>query len=67
MPRPLKTRDKLGQRTVTFDEEMRRHPKLGNALEIGVLGDVQAVLEKRLDLAGGKLRRWQADVVNHQQ
>ncbi|MNH33619.1 hypothetical protein D3C79_941520 [compost metagenome] len=35
--------------------------------EVGVFVGVQAVLEERLDLAGGKLRRWQADVVNHQQ
>jgi hypothetical protein len=29
--------------------------------------DIQAILEKRLHFASGELRRWQADVVHHQQ
>jgi hypothetical protein len=32
-----------------------------------MFGDIQTILEKFLHLAGGELRRWQADVMDHQQ
>ncbi len=67
MPRPLQTGDKLGDAAVTFDQKMRRDAQVGNPSKIGMLGDIQTILEKFLHLAGGELRRRQADVVDHQQ
>ncbi|MNN52093.1 hypothetical protein D3C76_1575450 [compost metagenome] len=67
MPRTLKARNKLGNGTVTFDQKVRRHPQVHDPFKIGMFGDIQTILEKLLHLAGGELRRRQADVVDHQQ
>ncbi|MNO06863.1 hypothetical protein D3C81_2288290 [compost metagenome] len=46
---------------------MRRNPQVGDPFKVGMLGDIQAVLEKFLHLARLELRWRQADVVDHQQ
>ncbi|MNC51797.1 hypothetical protein D3C75_1011050 [compost metagenome] len=46
---------------------MRRHPQVGNPLKVGMLRDIQTILEKLLHLASLELRWRQADVMNHQQ
>ena len=67
MPGTLKTRDKLSDGAVTFDQKVRRHPQVGDPFKVGMLRDIQTILEKFLHLAGGELRWRQADVVDHQQ
>src|SRR5471032_950625 len=67
MPGPLKAGDKLGDSTVTLNQKMCGYPQVGDPLKVGMLGDIQTILEKRLHLASGELRRRQADVVDHQQ
>src|SRR5690606_15742207 len=48
-------------------QEMRRDLQLGDAGEIGMLVDRQAVLEELLHLARAELPGRQTDVVDHQQ
>ncbi|MNE59984.1 hypothetical protein D3C80_1551060 [compost metagenome] len=67
MPGAVEQRHKLGHGTIALDEQVRRHRQLADALEIGVLIGVQAVLEEFLNLAGAETRGRQADVVDHQQ
>jgi hypothetical protein len=67
MPGPVDARDKLRHRAVALNQKMRRYPQVGNPFKVGMFRDIQAILEKLLHLAGGKLRRWQADVMHHQQ
>ena len=67
VPGAVQARDELRHPTVTLDQKVRGHPQVGNPLEIGMLTDIETVLEEGLHLARGKLRGRQADVVDDQQ
>ncbi len=67
VPGAVEQRHELGHRTVTLDEQVRRHGQVADAGEVRVFVGVQAVLEELLDLAGTETGRRQADVVDHQQ
>ncbi|MNP29818.1 hypothetical protein D3C76_1228610 [compost metagenome] len=67
MPGTVQTGDKLSDLAVTLNKKMRRHTQVLDTFEIRVFAGIQAVLKELLDLAGPKLRRRQADVVDNQQ
>ncbi|MCY1433554.1 hypothetical protein D9M71_495850 [compost metagenome] len=67
MPGAVQTGDKLSDLAVTLNKKMRRHTQVLDTFEIRVSAGIQAVLKELLDLAGPKLRRRQADIVDNQQ
>ena len=67
MPGTLVAGNKLQQAAVAPDKEVRRHGKLVDFAEVGMVVRVQAVLEQGLNIITAELLRRQADVMDHQQ
>jgi hypothetical protein len=67
MPRALVTRDKLNDQSVASNQKMGGHPNALELLEIRVLGMIQLIGKKSLDLIPAILIGGEADVVNDQQ
>lgn len=67
MPGPIFQVYELNDGTIPPDQQVGRHLKARNCLEIGVFGRVKAVAEKPLNLVATKLPRGKADIVNNQE
>ena len=67
MPGAIKTRDKLSDFAVTFNQKMRTDRELLDAFKVGMFSEVELILEKLLHFPRTELTRRQADVVDNQQ
>lgn len=66
MPGPIKQADKLDQRAIAANQQVRRHLDALDSLEVGVRRMVELVTEEVFYFAATKLTRRQADIVDDQ-